>query len=766
MSATTGTAPAGDRRTLRIRLAAFAVLSSLAALQWSSLIAEQPTGRLLGVALIAVLVGWTLSSLGHWSASRARPALRRVAAIAVVVGGTIAALAALGFPARDLSPLGWDRLGAGIDLGLDGLGGSFEYPLTGAGEWARLLLVVPIVPLLIAAAVFAFRPGRDPNRPPIAGLVLMIGAFAIPATARPTAAPLLWGAVLLLLVAAWLWGERIGRPVALATIAAAAVVAIPVTTSLAGDEPPIDYREWSVPGGSSAVTFDWSQTYGPIDWPRTGEALFRVHTDRANFWRAEVLDEFYGDRWRRSGGGGGPVPATPSDADAFTHPNRDWTQEARFEILSLESPDVISPGQAERVEGLDETEAAPDGTTHADEPLAPGTRYSVVAYAPDPRPPLLRSRSRRNRPPLAPYTSLALPDDAGLEAIVAPTHLSVPLWGREGGRLQARRMLAGSAYGQVAQLAERLTAGEHNAYDAAVAIENHLRSTYEYDERPPRHRLPLRAFLFQDGIGYCQQFSGAMALMLRMVGIPARVAAGFAPGTPLTNGHGFVVTDLDAHAWVEVYFNGIGWVPFDPTPPAAPAQSPELRGAAAFALGAGALGELPFGDKSGHDRTSGTSAAPAPAGERGGGGRVPPVSPFAALATLAALALIAPVRSIRHRRLPPACAEERELEELRAVLRKTGWSRRRSTTLLAAESRLREARLNAAATYVRRFRRRRYSAGDTAAPTLAERRSARRELAASGGFTRRVRMLLLMPPGGPLRVKSRRRPPGQLDWAR
>jgi hypothetical protein len=760
MTTSTVPAPADDRRTLLIRLAIFAVLGSLAALQWGTLIAEPPIARLLAVALIAALVACALIGLGRGELPAGRRAGRRAAVISVAAMGTVAALIALGVPARDLAPSGWGRLFAGIDVGLEGLGGSFEYPFSGAGEWARLLLVVPVVPLLIAAAICAFRPDREPGRPPIAGLALLIAAFAIPATARPTAAPLLWGAVLLLLAAAWLWGERVRRGPALALIAGVAVVAIPVTTSLAGDEPPIDYRGWSVPGAGGGVSFDWAQTYGPIDWPRTGEPLFRVHTDRANYWRAEVLDEFYGDVWRRSGGGGGPVPATSSDAQPFTHPDRDWSQQARFEILGLESPIVISPGQPQRVQGLANTETAPDGTTRSDdEPLAPGTSYSVLAYAPNPRPELLRSHSRRYRPPLAPYSSLALPVNASLEATLAPTHISVPLWGTERGRAQARRMLAASAYGQVAHLAERLTAGERNAYDAAVAIESHLRTGYAYNEQPPQHRLPLRAFLFQDGFGYCQQFSGAMALMLRMVGIPARVVAGFAPGTPLTGGGGFVVTDLDAHAWVEVYFNGIGWIPFDPTPPVAPAQSPEVRGGASFALGAASFGKLRRGGPGG-DRSKTPDAAPAAAEDRGGNGPLFPFSPLVALAAITALALIAPVRAIRHRRLPPALAEEREIAELRAALGATGWSWDRSTTLLVAEGRLRFVSLGAAAAYVGRLRRRRYSADAVDPPTPAERRSARRDLAALGGLSRRIRMLLLMPPGGPRRVKQRRRARG------
>ena len=64
-----------------------------------------------------------------------------------------------------------------------------------------------------------------------------------------------------------------------------------------------------------------------------------------------------------------------------------------------------------------------------------------------------------------------------------------------------------------------------------------------------------------------------MALMLRMAGIPARVSTGFAPGSLNADTGEWRVRDLDAHSWVEVSFPDIGWVPFDPTPPVAPAES-------------------------------------------------------------------------------------------------------------------------------------------------------------------------------------------------
>src|SRR3954452_1918503 len=108
--------------------------------------------------------------------------------------------------------------------------------------------------------------------------------------------------------------------------------------------------------------------------------------------------------------------------------------------------------------------------------------------------------------------------------------------------------------------------------EAVHAIERFLDRNYTYSEKPRPAQYPLNAFLFRDKFGYCQQFSGAMALMLRMAGIPSRVAAGFAPGSYNRDSGEYRVRDLDAHSWVEVYFNGIGWVTFDPTPAASPAE--------------------------------------------------------------------------------------------------------------------------------------------------------------------------------------------------
>ena len=105
-----------------------------------------------------------------------------------------------------------------------------------------------------------------------------------------------------------------------------------------------------------------------------------------------------------------------------------------------------------------------------------------------------------------------------------------------------------------------LAAGAPSSYDVAERVARFLRSNYSYDQRVPLARYPLEAFLFGQRRGYCQQFSGAMTLMLRMVGIPARVGAGFRPVAPGPSSGTWNVRASDAHAWVEVFLGGIGWV--------------------------------------------------------------------------------------------------------------------------------------------------------------------------------------------------------------
>jgi transglutaminase-like putative cysteine protease len=124
---------------------------------------------------------------------------------------------------------------------------------------------------------------------------------------------------------------------------------------------------------------------------------------------------------------------------------------------------------------------------------------------------------------------------------------------------------------RVRDLAEEIVglAGAANPYDKAKAIETHLRTKYKYNTSiplPPTGADRVDWFLFQGKEGYCEYYAGAMVVMLRHLGIPARMASGYAPGTYDAKAGAYIVKESAAHTWPEVYFPGYGWVEFEPTP--------------------------------------------------------------------------------------------------------------------------------------------------------------------------------------------------------
>ncbi len=121
---------------------------------------------------------------------------------------------------------------------------------------------------------------------------------------------------------------------------------------------------------------------------------------------------------------------------------------------------------------------------------------------------------------------------------------------------------------RVGELARTLTSAATNNYDRAAAIQSYLRNNFQYTLDPPaiEPEDPVGSFLFRSKSGYCEYFAAAMAVMLRTLNVPSRLANGFQTGTYNRIGKDFVVRARDAHSWVEVYFTGYGWIPFDPTP--------------------------------------------------------------------------------------------------------------------------------------------------------------------------------------------------------
>ncbi len=121
---------------------------------------------------------------------------------------------------------------------------------------------------------------------------------------------------------------------------------------------------------------------------------------------------------------------------------------------------------------------------------------------------------------------------------------------------------------KIRELAVTLTALRLRDYDKAQAVEAYLRDNLSYSLKGNiGGREPLLDFLFISRAGHCEYFSSAMAVMLRSIGVPARVVTGFYTALPEPVGDWYVIRSGDAHSWVEVWVEGKGWLVFDPTPP-------------------------------------------------------------------------------------------------------------------------------------------------------------------------------------------------------
>jgi hypothetical protein len=129
-------------------------------------------------------------------------------------------------------------------------------------------------------------------------------------------------------------------------------------------------------------------------------------------------------------------------------------------------------------------------------------------------------------------------------------------------------------------LADKITRGQTSSYGQAVALQRWFadsgKFTYSLDVQEPASSQALIRFLTTQRRGYCQQFAFAMAVLARLLGIPSRVAVGYTAGTPV--GHDrWVVKTSDAHAWPELYFQGVGWLRFEPTPAGSGGQATAIQ---------------------------------------------------------------------------------------------------------------------------------------------------------------------------------------------
>jgi transglutaminase-like putative cysteine protease len=737
------TGPGRPYRADAVRMAAFAALAGWASLAWGSLVSPAAPGRVLGAVALALAGAPAIRAAARRRRRIVRPAL--VVAIAAVQ--VAAVLVVAGAPARLLAPAAWGELAAGIGQGIDALP-AILVPYPGPDEWVRSVLLAGGGLLALAAGWLAFRPGlATSGRMPV-GAAATVGALYCAAVVQHSPRlPFLAGAIFACLLATFLWAEHLklrqAPQAALVTLAAIGA-GMTMAPRLDARRPLLDYErlaEGLRPQG--AITFAWTHRYGPLHWPRDGREVLRIRARTPAYWKAVSLELFDGVRWR--------VQSTPTPVEPDTKfaPGRaEWHQTIRVTVRRLQSSEYVGAGTTRDIVDSPRGVVRAAGGTFVTggRPLGPGDGYRARVYTPRPTPAELRADTGAY--PGFVYSQLVIllppevggPPRAAGAGGAATAQVQFPAWGE---RSPARtihpgepyavgdgaEVLGASRYARVYALARRLRRESSSPYDYVRRVQRRVRDGATYTETPLAHDVALDAFLFDDRRGYCQQFSGAMALLLRMGGIPARVASGFAPGAYERRLDQYLVRDLDAHSWVEAYFPRYGWVPFDPTPAVAPPRSQALAEGEAGAL---------VGDR--RDAGVGGRGSGAAPGVSAGDGRSGAWWPFALVAALAAAAALAGVQ-LRRRGRPPGPSADPELAELVRALHRTGRAAGPTTTLAGLERLLQ----GQGAEYVVALRELRY-AGRGRGPAPADRRALRRGLGEGLGVIGRLRAWWALPP--------------------
>ena len=307
----------------------------------------------------------------------------------------------------------------------------------------------------------------------------------------------------------------------------------PVWVSSSGDRPGI--------GGDGPVSVDpfASLRRDLVDNPEREVLRYRTDSEAPGYLRLVSLDSFDGVTWRASEA---PVrvpasePLGPPDLPGIAD-IAESTWDIRISDLDNAQLPVPYAGSAitPLADPLDErwTWDPQTRTVGGVGVSSRDAQYAVAAYDIDPTRAELRDASKRAPDSLLPY--LELPGD------ISP---------------------------QLTTLAEEVTADAQTPYARAEALVDWFTQdggfSYSTNVVTPPGADPLESFL-EERIGYCQQFAGTMALMARAVGIPSRVVVGFTGGR-LTDDGEYVVEARNAHAWPELWFSGVGWVWFEPTP--------------------------------------------------------------------------------------------------------------------------------------------------------------------------------------------------------
>jgi transglutaminase-like putative cysteine protease len=731
-----------------VQVAAFAALGLYGVLRWGTLLKPAPVGRLLGLWALAIAIA-ALAELP--------PVRRRSVAILIGVVGAVAILPISGIALAWITHVRIAVTGDAIGEGLSALP-RVLVPYEGINYPIREVIVMGAgVLLLDAAMILAFAPrSLGDVRSAVAALPLVVLAIVPSALARP-ALPYLHGMILFALLAAFMWGERVrrlGSIAAVAVVGAAGLAAMLAAPGLDARSPWLNFQALAgslAPGHGES--FDWSQRYGPLKWPRTGHEVLDVQASQPDYWKAQDLDVFDGTGWV-AGASGDAAPTLGADQSSLTR----WTQTLHVTLRAMSTNDVIAAGAAAEPTHIAGVllPGSSTGTWLAASTLGPGDSYLVKVYTPHPSPTQLAAAGLGYGAALSTYLSITLPRfsiaEQGARFPVQPQMVTFPTFGLAGEPQssptftgpQTRALVVASPYRRAYALARRLAAGAANPYSFVLAVKKYLSHGYTYNEAPPPSRYPLLSFLFNSKNGYCQQFAGAMALLLRMGGIPARVSAGFTTGAYNASRKQYVVSDIDAHAWVEAWFPHYGWVRFDPTPGAAPARGGHVP---LLTLSQGGITKpvptLPVRKPEPKPQTAGAKTRARATGSSTGRAVL-----LVVLALILIAALAAALRIRRARR-------EDQLVELERAFSRCGRPLAGGVTLAALEHRFRYS--PDAAGYVRALRLARFGV-DGPPPTFAQRRAVRTELASGRWGLGRLLAWWALPPLPGAEWTFRRRP--------
>ncbi|MCU1357712.1 MAG: hypothetical protein JWM89_3130 [Acidimicrobiales bacterium] len=339
----------------------------------------------------------------------------------------------------------------------------------------------------------------------------------------------------------WLAGAPVAGPRALLRAGAAVAVLALAVGALAGPRLPgakadavVAWRQHAA-GGGSRVTVSPMVELRKRLVDQSDTEVFTVHTNRRAYWRLTSLDRFDGNIWSSSGTFSPAGARLPSDV-----PEVDRAREV-IQTIEIQGLSAIWVPAAYEAKGLPQSSEAlrwdGDSSTlivDSSEPSSNGLTYRVTS----------------EEPILA--TSVLEADPGRDSTAIAERYGALP-----------------AAFPAVARTAARTaTAGAANRYQQARMLQDWFRTRFHYSlSTGAGHGDDALTEFLRSREGYCEQFAGAYAAMARSLGIPARVAVGFTPGEQdRSDPTEYHVRGRHAHAWPEVWFPTVGWVPFEPTP--------------------------------------------------------------------------------------------------------------------------------------------------------------------------------------------------------